>query len=199
MIVRICGECTYLCLTDSDYYGTFYCEKKSERHLATDPSCRRSCYAYKRSNSAINNAIDFSKSHSSSGCYLTTIMCKILNYPDNCYYLQMLRTFRDTVMKTNINYYPLLYTYDVIGPIIANKLEHDPNRIEIANVMFSKYIINAVTAIEESKEKEAINTYIAMTNALGEKYNIDTSIIMPNINELNINSLGHARKKIKET
>ena len=37
---KICGSCTYL---DLDYggncYGKYYCNKKWDRHLATDTAC----------------------------------------------------------------------------------------------------------------------------------------------------------------
>ena len=40
--------------------------------------------------------------------------------------------------------------------------------------MFNNYISKAVTAIEENKINEATNIYVAMTNILAEKYNINT-------------------------
>jgi actin-related protein len=134
-----------------------------------------------------------SRSHSSGGCYLTTIMCQILNYADDNYYLQTLRNFRDNVLKQDVKYYPLLLTYDVIGPMIAYHLSQDKDKEIIAKTMFEKYIIPSVNAIEENKTSIATNIYVAMTNVLAEKYNINTKIITIEPHTIDINTLGHGK------
>ena len=190
-----CAACTYLG-TEADCYGKYYCDRRGEYHYANDPKCYNFCEAYSRSNSARQNMFENSRGHNSSGCYLTTIMCKILGYEDNNYYLNTLRKFRDNVMKENPEYVPLLVTYDVYGPIIAQKLANDDNREMIAKVFFERYITNAVGAIEEGKEKEAINIYKAMTQTLFNNYIINTNQIdISNIDMTNYDKkyLGHAR------
>ena len=192
-----CAACTHLG-ESADYNGKYWCSRKGEDHYACDPKCYSFCEAYGRSNSARANMYENSRNHSGgSGCYLTTIMCEILGYPDNNYYLQTLRNFRDKTMKLNIKYIPLLLTYDIVGPIIADKLNKDPEKEIIAQIFFNKYIIPSVNAINEEKTETAINTYVAMTNALAEKYNINTNIIMPNISEEDYPLLGHGKRRIK--
>ena len=131
------------------------------------------------------------------GCYLTTIISQILGYPDNNYYLNTLRKFRDTKMTPNPNYLIHLITYDVIGPYIANELRNDKNNKEIATLYFNECITKAVTAIEENKDEQAINIYIAMTNSLAKRYNIDTNILMLQVDEIDTKSLGHGKIKKK--
>lgn len=191
-----CAACTYLG-EEADYNGRFFCNKKYERHYACDPKCSRFCEAYSRSNSARENMYDNSKSHlNGGGCYLTTIMCQLLGYEDNNYYLNTLRYFRDNVLQTNPNYLPLLLTYDVIGPIISKKLARDKNGKEIANTFFNNYIAKAVMAIEENKNQTAINIYIAMTYALAEKYQVQISNIGVNIDNIDTSTLGHGKARI---
>jgi len=100
-------------------------------------------------------------------------------------------------MKTDIKYIPLLLTYDVVGPMIAKKLNEDNEKKAIAEVFFNRYIIPAVNAINEQKYDTATNTYVAMTNALAEKYNINTNIIMPSLSEEDYPLLGHGKRRIK--
>lgn len=96
---KFCGECTYLDLSTGDIYGKFYCDKKNERHLASDVECNRFCKAYSRYNSTIQNTYRYSKEHSNSGgCYLTTILCNILGMPDNNIYLKTIRNFRNNIL-----------------------------------------------------------------------------------------------------
>lgn len=195
-----CAACTYLG-ENADYNGKYYCSKKGDVY-ACDPKCYSFCEAYGRSNSARENMYDNSQKHQSSGCYLTTTMCNILNYPDDNYYLQTLRMFRDSILKTNINYIPLLLTYDIIGPQIADNLKQDKDNKIIATTLFTDYIKRAVDAIENNKIQEAVNIYIAMTTSLAERYNINTHIlyIEPksiNLETLDTTTLGHGRIKRK--
>ena len=92
----------------------------------------------------------------------------------------------------------MLLTYDIVGPMISYELAHDINGTIIAKTFFNEYITKAVSAIEEQKYNQAINIYKAMTNALGEHYHIDTGIIKLDINKVNMDTLGHARTKIKD-
>ena len=196
-----CAACTYLG-EKTDYTGKYYCEKKGDYYYATDPKCSRFCEAYSRRNSARENMYDNSESHlnNSKRCYLTTIMCKLIGYEDNNYYLNTLRKFRDTFMKTNSEYQQLLAIYDIIGPQVSQKLESDPNGKEIANTFFNKYISNATMAIEANKNQSAINIYVAMTHALAEKYQIqipDSKEI--NIDEIDKTTLGHGKVRLLKT
>lgn len=146
---------------------------------------------------------DNSKSAQSSGCYLTTAMCTILNLPDDNYYLQTLRTFRDNVLKQDVKHLPLLIAYDVIGPMIAYNLNNDPNKVEIATTLLENYIQRAVKAIECEKNDEAINIYKAMTISLAERYNINTNILYIDPQSINLESidrktLGHGKTRTRK-
>lgn len=193
---QYCAACTYL--GERADCGKYYCERKGEWHYATDPRCYSFCEAYRRSTSARENMYDNSKSSSSSGCYITTIMCSILEMPNDNYYLQTLRNFRDNVLKKDAKNFPLLIQYDKIGPIIASYLEKDENNKAIAKALFTNYIERTVSAIEEEKINTAINIYIAMTMSLAERYQIEKEALIVNINEpIDIELLGHARTRKK--
>lgn len=198
---EFCAACTYLG-ESADSYGKYYCEPKGDRIYACIPKCYNFCEAYSRSNYARENMYENSRTHNSSGCYLTTAMCNILGYPDNNYYLQTLRTFRDKTLKQNIQYFPILYTYDTIGPVIAEKLQNDVNKEVIAKNLLTEYISTAVNAIENNKTQEAIVIYTAMTLSLAIKYNINTDSLYINPSSINlentdINTLGHGRSRIR--
>lgn len=195
---EFCAACTYMG-EYSDYTGKYPCERKGEDRYACDARCYNFCEAYSRSNYSRENMYENSRNHlSSGGCYLTTIMCQLLGFQDNNYYLNTLRAFRDNVMKTNINYAPLLLAYDVIGPTIAEKLSEDKNGKVIAKTFFDKYIIPSVMAIYRGKTQKAIDIYTTMTTTLAEYYNINTDVIYPMITEIDQKHLGHGRvRRIK--
>ena len=192
-----CAACTYLG-ESCDYEGRYWCDRKDENRYASDAKCYNFCEAYSRSNYSRENMYENSARHTSSGCYLTTIMCKLLGYDDNNYYLKTLRDFRDNIMKHDKRYIPLLIIYDSIGPTIASNLENDPDGKKIASELFSKYIVRAVNAILDDNANEAINIYMAMTEELAKKYNVDINIINPDLDKIDMRYLGHGRARVKK-
>lgn len=196
-----CASCREL--SENLDCGQYYCFMKGKDVYACDPRCNNWGEAYSRSDSARENMYSNSKSsQSGGGCYITTAMCNILGYEDDNYYLQMLRTFRDETLKKDIKYLPILLAYDVIGPQIAYHLTTDTNSKFISYTLVTNYIKKAVEAIEKNKTDEAVQIYIGMTHSLAKRYNLDlhSLYIDPNninLNEININTLGHGRKRIK--
>lgn len=193
-----CAACTYLG-ERCDSYGKYWCERKGEDHYACDPKCYNFTEAYSRSTSARENMYENSRSHSSGGgCYITTAMCDILGYKDNCYHLQILREFRDNVLKKNRKYWSLLIAYDIIGPTISTNLKNETCKLSIAKVLFEQYISKAVTAIENKDTETAIAVYTDMTQKLANLYGIDANTIIIDAQNMKVkdtSTLGHARKK----
>ena len=196
-----CAECTYLDISDGNSNGAFWCEKKLERHLATDIECGSFCRAYSRYSSSINNAIEYSNSHNSSGgCYLTTMLCNILKMKDDNIYLETMRNFRNNILQKDEKYKPILVEYDIVGPKIAKALYDDPLNTKVAAIYFAKYIFNIKILIEDNQYNEAINMYTEMTTSLKSFYGIDNyNITVEEIKNTDLEKSGHgiyAKKKI---
>ena len=189
-----CAECTYLDICDKRD-GKFWCDKQLERHFAFDPECSRFCKAYNREYCTIQNALDYSKNHSSySSCYLTTMLCTMLNLKDDNIYLKTIRSFRSNILQKDEKYKKILVDYDIIGPKIAEALYNDPLNEKIANIYFNKYITNIVFLVINERNIEAVNKYIEMTNELKNLYglnNFNTSI--EEINNADIKKSGHGK------
>lgn len=195
-----CSECTYLnpdkCYSD----GTFWCERKLECVYAYQKECYRYCEAYSRPSSVARSCEEFSrdKSTSSSGCYLTTMLCSILKMPDDNPFLNTLREFRNNVLQKDEKYRALLVEYDVVGPVIANNLNNDPLKYQIAATTFLKYIKPITKLVREKKNEEAVNAYLDMTNGLKTFYDVNTTLDIETINNADINLSGHGVYKVKK-
>lgn len=114
---------------------------------------------------------------SSGGCFITTVVCKILGYDDNCFALESLRGLRDNFMQPNEEYKKDLFEYDTIGPQIANILGNDFIETKdqtVARELYLKYILPASIEASQDKPNNAITIYKKMTNMLKETYNIKT-------------------------
>lgn len=198
-MANYCSECTYLDLDTGDIYGKFWCDGKLERHLANELACYRFCKAYNRNSSVADSAYNYSIEHSSSsGCYLTTMICNILKFPDNNKFLNTMRDFRNNVLQNDENYKPLLVEYDIIGPKISEAISNDPLNKLIASKYLQKFIIPIVLLIEHQKTDIAVNLYKNMTNELKTLYNINSPISNLEIDTADIKESGHGIYKVKK-
>ena len=154
-----CIDCTHMDPYDKKW-NKFYCLYNHYYVEANSPSCRH-----------------FNKKKMPSTCYLTTIACDILGYKDDAYPLQTLRDFRDNYMKMNSEYDQVLEDYDIVGPMICDKLEEDENNVEVARSMMNNYIAPAVMLIDDKHYDYAIRLYECMTIDLMHHYNIDESVL----------------------
>ena len=193
--MAICAECTYLDIDYGHSSGKFWYDKKCERHLGTDPECGSFCRAYSRDSSTINNVIDIAKSYTSGGgCYLTTMLCKILNLPDNNIYLETIRGFRKNILQKDEKYKGILVEYDIIGPLIAETLANDPLRETIAMVYLTNFIIPITNFINNNENDRAVNKYYQMTNNLKTFYGLNNyNISVEQIENADIEKSGHGK------
>lgn len=199
---KTCGECTYLNIDPGkgDLYGKFPCEKRWEKHLATDPECDRFCKAYSRDYNSIQNAYRYSNDHSSSsGCYLTTMLCNILKMPDDNIYLETMRNFRKDILQKDEKYKSILVEYDIIGPKIANALNNDSQKEMIAKKYFNSYIPAIIDSINNKNYDDAVFIYKTMTNLLKYFYGFNNiNITNLEVENADIKKSGHGIYKVKK-
>lgn len=186
-----CAACTYM--NENQYYGKYYCTTKGEWRKASDPKCYSFCEAYSRSNSGRENMYYYSSRY-----YITTAILSIVRALDNNYQIKVLGDFIENTLRKDMQYFPLLVAYEIIGPQIAKKLQEDPDKIRIATTMYYQYIKPTIKAIEENQTEEAVNTYKTMTIELANRYEVNTNIVLPNPQDLNLpnQEKGHTRKKV---
>lgn len=125
-----------------------------------------------------------------SGCYLTTIMCEILNEPDDCDILKKMRFFRDSYLQINPEFYPILYEYDQIGPIIKEKLKNDNFKNMISFMMKELYLKPIILNIENKEYDKAIILYREMFLELKNFYKLN-DIEIKEENKTKVKQLGH--------
>lgn len=128
----------------------------------------------------------------STGCYLTTAMCKILGFKDDCFILNSLRNFRETKLKPNKKMHPILFEYDIIGPIITARLNNDDRKKQVAACLLKNYIKPIILFIEQNEDEKATSLYKQMTNNLKILYGIDKKLDL-NTCKCNMKTLGKAR------
>lgn len=194
-----CSECTFLNLEKEyeSYDCKYWCEKWNEWKYADEAECFGYCHAYGRSDSVSSSYRKRSQEsrNSSSGCFITTIVCNILKKEDNNTDLNKLRDFRNNVLQKDKKYLGLLITYDIVGPMISKELYEDPNRVQIATNLYNLGIKKVVDYLDINDYHKAIDLYINMTQLLIDGYNITKPTIDKNIaKNVPINQLGHGKQ-----
>lgn len=164
--VSHCKDCINMNLNDRSKYdlNKAWC---SERREYIDP------YSNACSNRFQND--DVRNKPSIEPCYLTTIVCEILGYPDNCSILNTLRVFREEFLKTEEQYHDLLCEYDIVGPILADAIRNCLKPNVFATFLLENYIEPTVNCIKEGKYDLAVMIYQYMVNQLKTVLNINST------------------------
>ena len=190
-------KCPYMKKECGGFFsGDTYTCTKVEHEVPYD-TYNKYCTSY-----SYDDCPNYKYEKSSGGCYLTTITCNILGFEDKNLYLQALRKLRKDYLQKNPKTLEILKLYDFVGPIIAQRIEKDPNKKAIATEMFYGYIapiVNKLLFEYNGSYEEVIEMYKAMTNELIKKYNLETlALTVPGMSKFDFNAdyskVGHGKK-----
>ena len=162
-----CIQCVEMNLNDKDKYGDAFCKYYRKYYDPYSSACSHIEY----SDSSLRNRED-EYENEDSGCYLTTIVCKVLGHEDQHPVLNTMRNFRDQVLQQQEEYYPILNDYDHIGPIIAMKIDHDPQKQILSKLYYDYYLIPVTKCIEQNDYTLAVQIYTHMTQSLICRYHL---------------------------
>lgn len=146
--------------------GDYWCDAENKR--VNDDIYYRYCRNYSYDECPVYKKYV----NSGSGCYLTTIVCKVLGHDDQHPVLNTMRNFRDQVLQQQEEYYPILNDYDHIGPIIAMKIDHDPQKQILSKLYYDYYLIPVTKCIERNDYTLAVHIYTHMTQSLICRYHL---------------------------
>ena len=165
-----CGTCAYFkdyrdCSSSYDTsmpdYEKGYCEYYRSYYYPSEDGCNH---------------------YSDRRCYVTTEICNLLGYDNECHILKVSREFRNEVLKKDKKYKKLLNDYDIVGPIIAKNLKEEFSNDEDKEMvidLFNFFVLPTVSLIEEKRYDEAIKRYAGMIIGLEEYYCINKISLGP--------------------
>lgn len=175
--------------------GDYWCKKKDCR--VDDDTYYRYCRDYSYDECPI-----YKERSSTGGCFLTTVICKLLGMNDNNVVLDNLRMFRDDVLQKEEKYYDILKDYDMIGPMIVDCILHDKDKNEMAEGLYKNCILKINDEVINKEYDKAVEHYYLMTLGLINYYGLkhDYNLMKYNVYE-NIEFIpemaGHGVKRIK--
>lgn len=115
-------------------------------------------------------AIDMLEEETSSGCFITTAVCKSFSKPDDCFELTTFRNFRDTWLTNQPDGKSLIAEYYSIAPVIVNKINHLAESNQVYEYLWHKYLSPCLNLIKQGENMACKKLYIEMTKALKKEF-----------------------------
>ena len=153
-----CNDCDNYDPERTNYRGWGYCTERCSYYPKSEPACTNK-FAH--------------KSDYVSSCFLTTAICNIFGFEDDCFGLEIMRDFRDTILVNDVRYHALLAEYEVVGPIISDRMYMDNHSMEVASYYFENYIYDIIMNLSSKRDyDEAVSKYIEMVNDMKRMYGV---------------------------
>ncbi|MCQ2296563.1 MAG: hypothetical protein MJZ45_04105 [Bacteroidales bacterium] len=174
-----------ICVTEADSYPDFYrcsscgvvlcrsCaykvgKERSAHHVFSSSEHWVEC---PRCGGKLIHILSSKGQSSGSGCFITSATLKSLNKPDDCYELNLFRTFRDNWMKEN---HPEdIAQYYHIAPKIVDAIDKSDESASIYSSIWESYLKDCQSLIEQGNEEEAYTQYKQMVSDLIKDYYTD--------------------------
>ncbi len=103
-------------------------------------------------------------------CYITTAACETLGLPDDCYELNLLRSYRDTFLRESPDGDALIGEYYDLAPSIVKHIGQQPNARDIYRSIWEKWLQPCVAMIENGELEECREHYKDMFYTMKERY-----------------------------
>ena len=177
----------------------FFCHAKQD-YFSLEDSCDAMFYGYIENTKVTDEDIEAAQKAlkpKETFCFITTIVCEILNFSDNSPILKTMRAFRDGYLSKHEEYIPLLVQYDCVGPVIAEGLRADRNCRNVAKMLVRKYLNKCVTLVNIGKYDDAASVYYNMVEYLASRYDVYIAIDTDFETHNPYGSLGHGVRTIK--
>lgn len=131
-------------------------------------SCWRK--TFKKSNISCATFQQINEGFKSKPCYITTAICQSLGKADDCYELQLLRSYRDGYLSHIPGGNELIKEYYSMAPSIVKAIDIVPDSYEIYARIYEDHLLPCIRLIEEDRLHEAMLKYKAMADELHKKY-----------------------------
>ena len=103
-------------------------------------------------------------------CYITTAVCESQGKPDDCYELELLRSYRDGYLLATDEGKELVKEYYNIAPTIVNRIGRQENPEAIYEEIWDSWLSDCVHLIEQGENEACQEKYMDMVYELKERY-----------------------------
>ncbi len=108
-------------------------------------------------------------------CYITTAVCEVLGKDDDCYELNLLRSYRDGYLSSLSEGPGWISTYYDVAPTIVKHINAAPDREAVYAAVWTEYIKPCINMIEHEQYAQCAQLYRSMVDHLKGRYFYQTS------------------------
>ncbi len=159
-------ECAYY------YYEGGYCcalKRKKEGYSSIDSdTVHKYCWGYNYSECPRYHAEH--PNGSGGGCFLTSACVEAKGLADDCRELTVLRSFRDTYMKSTETGNADICKYYHTAPTIVENIKKLPNALDVFEKIYDELVIPCVNLIDNGNNEEAYSKYKNYVETLASTY-----------------------------
>lgn len=103
-------------------------------------------------------------------CYITTAVCESQGKPDDCYELELLRSYRDGYLLSTPEGETLVKEYYNIAPTIVNRIGRQEDSAAVYGELWDTWLSGCVRLIEQGEQEACKERYMDMVYELKERY-----------------------------
>ncbi len=103
-------------------------------------------------------------------CYISTAVCRETGRPDDCYELELLRSYRDGYLSERPDGDELIKRYYDLAPSIVKHISQHKDASQIYQGIWEQYLEPCIRLIENEQNEECCELYETMVEDLKEKY-----------------------------
>ena len=107
---------------------------------------------------------------SGGGCFITTACVEQMGLADDCHELQILRQYRDKLIRKDESFRGKVLEYYRKAPLIIREIEASSNSDAVYSSLYNEMICPCVKMLEEGKTEEAKALYLNYYEKLADQY-----------------------------
>lgn len=135
-----------------------------------DKSAKKNLARMRKALSIADTPQKRSSGKKSSGCFITTAVCKCFGKPDDCYELTMFRGFRDNWLVKQPDGEALIAEYYAIAPTIVSCIDQMASSADIYQQIWQRYLAPCLKHLEQGENEACKERYVDMVRTLKARY-----------------------------
>lgn len=109
-------------------------------------------------------------------CYITTAVCETFGKPDDCYELNLFRSYRDNYLLKREDGEVIVHEYYDLAPTIVKHINKRKDSRKIYQEIWDTYLSPCLTMIENGENEACMELYIDMVREMQRRYFITSGI-----------------------
>lgn len=110
------------------------------------------------------------KEREEGGCFVTTACVESRGLPEDCPELSRMREFRDSYVAELPHGRELIEAYYALAPRIVEAIDLSPDRREIYNELYERWLSSSLRLIAAGKYEEALDNCVTVLRELSNEH-----------------------------